>query len=89
MILRPLAELAAATARETVNFLYDAMVKVAQEDTSEYRFVRMPEERIFIPCREGRSLYAFVKRRSFRKRQSIGRLSGHNNGKDIIYHDEL
>lgn len=90
-ILRPLGEIAAQQARATIDFMYDALYEVAHDDNPRFfPAVRIPEESpIFVPCREGRSLYSFVKRRSFRKRSHAGRLSGHNHGKDVTYYDEL
>lgn len=50
---------------------------------------QLPEpERVFVPCREGRSLYSIVKRRSFRKRQSAGRCAGVNGGKNVLFSDD-
>lgn len=90
-ILRPVAQEAAEKAaklfRESVDFMLLAIEDTIADDFC-FPAKHMPVNKpVFVPCREGRSLYQFVKRRSFRKRQYAGRLSGHNAGENVTYED--
>jgi hypothetical protein len=86
-VLRPLAELAAAKARELVEIWHQALVDTVIDD---FRVCPVPEpERKFIPCREGKSLYAYVKPRVFFRRKHPARIQGFNHGEKVNYHDNL
>lgn len=87
-ILRPLAVLAAIEFREAV----DLLIETASEGIPDlfcFPAKLMPQpEPVFVPCREGRSLYSPVKRRSISKRNHAGRLAGVNHGKNVTFYED-
>lgn len=74
-ILRPLAVEAAIKFRESVDFMLSAIEDGIADDFC-FPAKHMPKlEPVFVPCREGKSLLSFVKRRSIFKRKTCQRWS--------------
>ena len=84
-ILRPLAEIAAAKAREALEVAYLGLCDTISDDYSSVPTVAEGVE--FIPCREGKSLFSPVSRRLLYKRPQAGRLAGFNHGRKVTYYD--
>lgn len=74
-ILRPLAVEAAIAFRQSVDFMLEAITDSIEDDfcfPAKHMPVVAP---VFVPCREGKSLLSFVKRRSIFKRRTQARWS--------------
>lgn len=87
VILRTIASLEA----EKFRLETEQMIADCYKDIGDFCVVEkaMPAQEVkFVPCREGKSLYSPVKRRSIPKRHTAGRLAGVNGGKNVTFYED-